>query len=333
MSRRSNSNSNPPGRIQNIPNSNTNLPRPIRSGRALPAPPKPVPQLPGNIYTEISRNLSVSDKAAFRRANTLTFNATELYQHECVSQPTNSEISRWLLQQQELLRQDISSHKSRLWDYKLEPIEFTLTILRDYTVGQFVVRGGMLPHKIISFSVSTGDMFLRTFGDAGGQILTSFEDIMDALTQYPLDYVVSRDMSNWHLIKGVLRNRLSCFKYGITLFDMMKSLLASTFLYESGVMPQALANNIHNMKVFLTKEASKRLISDFSDKFGVPQNLIEDVQKVNDELSLILKKRITGIFTENMFNLDSQEVIDWLNDWILRLTLEDMDFKQIFNND
>ena len=292
-------------------------PVPRLSARSL----SPLPELPLNVYTEISSHLPLSDQPAFRRANKLTNRAPLLYLHDCTRNPTNSEIATWLLEQQSLIREDIKGWKSQLWDALGESSSINLKLTQS-------------AYDKISFDMNTGNMFLNRRGDFDP--LSSFSDIMDVLSKYPLDYWFYNGENNWYIIRGVLKNRLSCFNFEITLFQMLLHVLANNIEYKKEVYPQALAYQLFDFKEFLTADAHNKLKYEFANRFGVPLTLFQsehpDSWEINKVLKPILGRALGSLdkVTDNIFKLNPEEVNDWLHVWILKLTPDEMKFKKIF---
>ena len=338
MSNRSNSNtpssnrsnSNTPSSNQQLRNASQSSPARLPRKPVVPRFPRlpRVPELPMEIYTEIASYLPLSSKPAYRRASKMTNQADVLHLHECTRNPTNSEIARWLLQQQEFMREDIKSRKSQLWNVLDTKGEIRLN---------FTHNNG----KYFSFDTATGDLFIKTGyviqNDRLEKQLYSFEDIMDVISKRSLDYGFSVDITNWYIIKGVLKNRLSCFNYQITLFEMMKHVLANTFPYRNEPHPGNILWQVDYTRNFVTDNALKRLKLEFSDKFGVPLEILRSASdyKINPILNKIFGTTYNQYYhvTENLFNLNMQDVNAWLHLWIVNLNLDDMEYPRIFNND
>lgn len=246
--------------------------------------------LPRDIYTAISSQLDPANQLRFRQVNTVA-SSLNFDTQICFQNITIGEYATWLLDQQKLLREEISQRRTKMWKYYGGGFGPSIE-LRSANSG-----GGT-----IDFNMKNGD--ITTYMD--NKKLITKQDIVNYLLSKKQQEIINV-YENPDIAWDILENRKSCYvRAGLTRHELFIKIFADTYSYPT----EYIDNYMRYILNILSPLGIRRFTKDISEPF---------------QISFARSGQFWTVRMPNNFNANAFNIA--LKQWLLSLQPNDLKFE------
>ena len=239
------------------------------------APPTTFESLPLDMYSQISKKLGSSDQPAFRRLTTQTYKSNYATKH-CFQDISPWEIARFILKQQQLLKQDIANRKSKLLNYAGSWPNTRSTVSLHIVSFGFNFNTGEYWESCKAHNL-TEEYIVDKINEAQEKRYTYFKND-EHKSQFNAGIDFRNPENNWNFTMDIIKERISCLNppYNLTAHQIFIRMFADRYPYK---LPShkldSFVKSILLLKSILSDIGKTSFITHILQKFG-----LEDFSKV-----------------------------------------------------
>ena len=259
--------------------------------------------LPPEIHQEIGLHLPLSSQGRFHQVNR-NFSQFKFPFEQCCTAPTRLEIAKWLYNQSQLLKYDVSAESSI---FQRVPYT-TFDEIEDFVID-FTFKTNTNTRRVIKLSLDTG----RLTGRNTKHELMTVQDILSYIGDSKLT-LFAAGTRNWYMIRDIFSLRASCILQNVSSDTCLIQFMIDSLdqMYAEHLKDprfNKLTWFVLNILDVLNRETGDQFIADFGRDF--------------------LGKTISnGIFRQADFvqinTLDPSKVLEWIKLRLMRLTPDDL---------
>lgn len=275
-------------------------------------------QLPRDIFTEVSKHIPIRNQAQFRRVNRTLSNLPR-YWDDCCQEPTNLEITNWLLAQSKLLSNPNTAPRSLLNKGRIKHGHAPPN--NEFVFGLRTDPNNYENYIELLMDDTDGSMLIKrfTYHTYAGDTLENREDLVNFLNNYQVVYDSLR-IGHLIMVQDIFSSRSSC-TYPKNLNDECFIMFLAKHIY----IPTGPENRMEweHLKAFLQYFINDTKVSQLTSKFmqefvtnGVPY----------DSSSPGYKYGVWNNRTYQMkdYHIDTTKLKNFVGSWILTLTPRDL---------